>query len=122
MRCDQYRGLTKKARKMVNGVRAGVREVGHSVLPDGTRIPFERDHVPAVTKVEVVGYIKGSYCGRVDVRRRYTMHDGRVLEEFLQSKIHCGGPNYFIALRDTATGEVVPESLWTDKEIKAFVG
>jgi hypothetical protein len=122
MRCDQYQGLNKRARKIVEGVLKGVTEIGHTIYPDGTKVEFTRDRVTASKKVEVVGYIRGSYKGRAGLRRRYTLHDGRVLEEFLQEKIHCGGPNYFIALRDTATGEVVPESLWTEKEIKAFVG
>lgn len=122
MRVDQYQGLSKRGRKIVNAVLKGVTEVGHTVYPDGNKVEFTREQVPAVKNVEVVGYVKGAYKGRAGLRRRYTFHDGRVLEEFCQSKIHCGGPNYFIALRDTATGAVVPESLWTDKEIKAYVG
>ena len=122
MRFDQYQGLSKGGRKIVNAALKGVTEVGHTVFPDGTKVEFTREQVPAVKNVDVVGYVKGSYKGRAGLRRRYTFHDGRVLVEFLQCTHWCGGPNYFIALRDTATGEVVPQSLWTDKELKAYVG
>ncbi len=47
----------------------------------------------------------------------YTLLDGRVFREYVQSAIFTTGPIYFIALRDSE-GNVVQESLWSDSYIE----
>lgn len=122
MRTDQYQGLTKGARRLLNRTIAGATQSSTVSFAGGRTVTTTNDRVKACAKVEVIGYVRGSYKQRAGNRHRYTMHDGRVFEEFVEHVIHCGGPNYFIALRDVATGAVVPASSWKDEELRAYVG
>ncbi|MBK9205596.1 MAG: hypothetical protein IPL73_24855 [Candidatus Obscuribacter sp.] len=38
-------------------------------------------------------------------------------DEFVQHEMWCGGPHYFIALKDMH-GNVVPRTLWTDAQME----
>ena len=122
MRCDQYQGLNKRARNLVKGIIKGATESSTITYPDGRTETYSSDRVSVCAKVEIIGYVRGAYVQRAGNRHRYTLRDGRVFEEFVEHIIHCGGPNYFIALRDVATGEVVAASRWKDEELKRYAG
>jgi|AGTN01.1.fsa_nt_gi hypothetical protein len=122
MRCDQYQGLNKGARRLLNRVLKGATKSSTTTFADGRTVSTSNERVRACAKTEVIGYVRGFYKRHVGNRHRYTMHDGRVLEEFVEHKPWCGGPNYFIALRDVATGLVVPASSWKPEELKTYVG
>lgn len=115
MRTDTLVGLNAWSKRLINRKLKGAREVGQIVFPDGKTVKFERE-VREVKLAEVVGYIRGRYRQYVAPRRRYTMHDGRVLTEVVQNIAHCGGPNYFVALVDEK-GNFVPQSLWTEERM-----
>lgn len=116
-RFDQYIGLnewaTREVRKREKALITGTME-----FQDGRRRRFRRwAKVPVVKSTRVIGAIRGAYVSRVADLKEYTMPDGRVLQEFVQAAPWCGGPNYFIALKDVKTGLPVQESLWTDDEM-----
>ncbi len=118
MRFNQYRGLNEWARKNVLK-REKVRQHGVNVYADGRRKSFNRWAMVPVARVRVIGTIQNSYNPQLTVAplREFTMPDGRVLREYVQATIHCGGPVYHTALRDVRTGKPVKASLWTDKEL-----
>lgn len=122
MRTDQYQGLNKRARRLLNRTIVGATESSTVSFADGRTETTTKDRVTACAKVEVIGYVRGQYKQRAGNRHRYTMRDGRVFEEFVEHVRWCGGPNYFIALRDVATGAVVPASSWTEKELRDIAG
>ncbi len=116
MRMDQYIGLNEWARKMVLK-RHKVREFGTRVYASGKRVSFSRwARVPAARR-QVVGKITGAWNPNVAALYRYSLPGGKVLEEFVQSTPWSGGPCYFIALKDVASGKPVPQSLWSDEEL-----
>lgn len=122
MRFDHYQGLNSRARRMLNRVLEGATESSTVTFADGRSVTTSNKRVRACAKTEVIGFVRGFYKQRAGNRYRYTMHDGRVFEEFVEHTQWCGGPNYFLALRDVATGEVVPCSSWTPGELKAIMG
>ena len=63
--------------------------------------------------------LTGVYNEHVYDLREYTIGDGREIEEFAQDEIWSIAPVIFIALRFKDTKTVIPESLWTEDEIKA---
>ncbi|OPZ86967.1 MAG: hypothetical protein BWY75_02006 [bacterium ADurb.Bin425] len=50
---------------------------------------------------------------------RYTLHDGTVLDEFVQEVLHNGGPMYFLALR-RLDGTPVAETLWAPEVMEKY--
>ena len=116
MRLDQYKGLNKWAKQKVRRTKL-VHEVGKEIRSNGTEVPFDRvRRVPCVVK-SVYSKVRARYKPFAGDLYRYTLVNGTVLEEFLQATINSGGPVYHIALRNAESGEVVPESLWTDAEL-----
>lgn len=115
-RFDQYRGLNDWARKNVLK-REKVRIVGEMIFQDGKRKSFTRWAKVPAARIRVIGKITGAYKPHVADLHRYTMADGRVLEEYVQAEPWSAGPVYHIALKDAKTGKPVAESLWTQDEI-----
>ncbi len=48
---------------------------------------------------------------------KYSLPDGRVLVEDVQSEPWSSGPCYFLALKDHKTGDWVEETLWSEEEM-----
>ncbi len=120
MRFDHYQGLSPRARRLINFVLAA-REEGVRRFADGRVEAFVRERVPALAKVERIGSIRGHYNNPIaGYLHRYTMIDGRVYEEFIQSQTHCGGPHFFIALK-TSTGRVMRTSLWSKAQMQKLM-
>ena len=115
MRCDRYIGLNEWSKATVLATRK-VREIGHRIYSDGRAVPFQRKVRVPVARVKVVAKIKGAWTPVVANLHRYTMPDGKVYEEFVQATPWSGGPCYFVALKD-GRGQVVPGSLWSDKDL-----
>lgn len=116
MRFDQFKGLNKWAKQKVRRTKL-VHEVGKEIRPNGTEVPFDRVRRVACVEKSVYSKVRASYKLFAGDLHRYTLANGTVLEEYVQAVIHSGGPVYHIALRDSTSGEVVPESLWTDDEL-----
>ena len=115
MRFDQYKGLNKWAKRKVNATNL-VREIGQQIQPSGKVIEFDRTvKVPLVAKRRY-SKIRGTYKLFAGDLHRFTLANGRVVEEFVQETMHCGGPCYFIALRDES-GQTLQKSLWTKEEL-----
>lgn len=119
MRFDQYKGLNKWAKRTVSATRT-VREIGKQVQANGKVVEFDRTvKVPLVQKRRY-SKIRGTYVLFAGDLHRYTLPNGKVLEEYVQETMHCGGPCYFIALRDS-NGNPEKRSLWTDDEFDKAV-
>ena len=114
MRVPQYFGLNDWAKKLVTK-KEKVREFGVQVSADGKRKRFNRWRRVPVARVQDAGVIKGIGC-TVAKLHRYTLPGGEVLTEYVQAVVPCGGPCYYIALKDKH-GQVVQESLWTKDEL-----
>ena len=87
-----------------------VRELGHTIFPDGTVEPFEREVEHSLPGYK---YIEFDYrCGR------YEFVGGRVFEEVVQAESITGADLGFVylALKD-GSGRIVEDSLWTSEEI-----
>jgi hypothetical protein len=119
-RTDTYYGLNDWARKSLAKTLPGVVESTVTYANGRTR-SRRQENIPAVVKVEEIGRIPG-YEDRplIQPLKAYTMHDGRVLEEYVQEHFHCGGPCFWIALRYRSTGRVLKSSLWTHKDIHGY--
>lgn len=115
MRFDHFEGLSPRGRRVIFRT-VNVREIVRRVHPGGRVEEFERDRIPALASKKRLSRLCGSYSHTAGHLHRYTMYNGRVYEEFVQEVRHCGGPHYFIALKD-AQGKVVEHSLWTEAEI-----
>lgn len=116
MRFDHYHGLNRWGRRCVERKLDAVEE-GTITFASGKVVPFRRQ-ASAVESIEVIGHIAGAYKDTVAPLHAYKLRSGRVLEEFVQDTIHCGGPNYYIALRYRG-GRKLKSSLWTKKEMDA---
>jgi len=117
MRMDQYIGLNDWAKKKVQATQL-VREVGARILPNGKVESFDRQVRVPVASIEVIGKIQGAWNDHVANLHRYKMPNGAVLEEYIQAEPWSSGPCYHIALKNKK-GNVVSQSLWTQKEIDA---
>lgn len=115
MRMDQYIGLNKWAKQRVSETEV-VREVGVRILPDGRVVNFDRTGAMTLATKEVVGHIPGVWKEHVADLHRYKMPNGQVFVEFVQAEPWCGGPCYYIALKNKK-GQVVRQSLWTQDEM-----
>lgn len=117
MRFDHYQGLTARARRLINA-KLSATEEGVRRFSDGRVERFMREHVPALAMVERIGRIRGEYNHPIaGYLHRYTMVDGRVYEEYIQKDDRCGGPHYFIALKNGA-GRIMRTSLWSEKQME----
>ena len=117
MRMDQYSGLNEWARNTVQK-REKARVTGTMTFEDGRQRKFTRWAKVPVARIQTIGAIHRFYGGsRLADLRRFTMPDGTVYEEYVQSTPWSGGPVYHTALKNAATGEPVVESLWTDEEL-----
>jgi hypothetical protein len=112
MRCDQYVGLNKWAKRRVSATRA----VKSLITPEGKQIDLPRPFELPIAEKAAVGTITGAYVDEVAKLHRYTFPSGRVYEEYVQCSPWCGGPMYYIALR-RLDGTPLKLSLWTDEEI-----
>lgn len=115
MRTNQYYGLNDWAKKLVNR-KQKVREFGVQVFADGKRKRFSRWRRMPVARVQDAGVIRGIGNSVVTKLHRYTMPNGEVFSEYVQAVVHCGGPCFYIALKDKQ-GAVVTESLWADDQL-----
>lgn len=116
MRCDQYMGLNKWAKKRVNQ-KVVARVVG-TLTSRGKVVQIDREQEVPVALVSVIGHIPGAYKDHVADLHCYTMPSGVRYEEYVQAEIWSGGPNYFIALRRVG-GKPLKQSLWSDKELSS---
>lgn len=120
MRTETYYGLNAWARKCIARTLPGVVE-STVTYANGRSVTRRRENIPAVVNVDVIGTIpEREESVLIQPLKAYTMHDGRVLEEFVQEHFHCGGPCYWIALRYRSTGRVLKSSLWTKEEIRGY--
>ncbi|MBU6454129.1 MAG: hypothetical protein KGS72_20280 [Cyanobacteria bacterium REEB67] len=119
MRTDQYMGLTKKAKKIIER-SIKVREIGKTIMPDKSEVAFDRVVDKLLATRTVCGKIVGAWVDEVAQLHRYTFGSGVVYEEYVQCTPWCGGPMYFIALRrvrkDGSAGKFLKTSLWSSKE------
>ncbi len=115
MRFDQYIGLNKWAKRKVTATKV-VREIGKQIQPGGKVVKFDRTVKAPLVQKKRYSKLRGTYKLFAGDLHRYTMPDGQIVEEYLQETMHCGGPCYFLALRDAA-GEPLTKSLWTDEEL-----
>lgn len=115
MRFDQYNGLNKWARRTVRATKL-VREIGKQIQPNGEVVKFDRTVKVPVVQKRRYSKIRGTYVLFAGDLHRYTLPNGKVLEEYVQETLHCGGPCYFIALRD-GNGKPEKRSLWTRSEL-----
>jgi hypothetical protein len=116
MRIDQYQGLNKWAQNRVSKT-IRVREVGVTVMPDKSVVPFDREvDMPLAVKTKV-GEIKGAFADVAGDLYRYTFASGVAYEEYVQCTPWSGGPMYFIALRRVSrNGKFLKQSLWPSSE------
>ncbi|HNB22286.1 MAG TPA: hypothetical protein PKZ32_07710 [Candidatus Melainabacteria bacterium] len=119
-RTDTYYGLNGWARKALAKTLPGVVE-STVTYANGRKKVRRQENIPVVVKVEEIGRIKDyEDSPLIQPLKAYTMHDGRVLEEFVQEHFHCGGPCFWIALRYRSTGRIIKSSLWTKQEIRGY--
>lgn len=120
MRCDQYVGLnTWSAEKVL--AKQTVQDYTMRLFPDGRVETFECElEVVLAYPTEKIGVIAGAFQDHVACLRRFILPTGEIFDEFVQCEPWSSGPMYFIALKDV-NGDVVPESLWTDREIQIEV-
>lgn len=119
MRFDQYIGLNKWAKRTVRATKL-VREIGKQIQANGKTVKFDRTVKVPVVQKRRYSKIRGTYVLFAGDLHRYTLPNGQILEEYVQETLHCGGPCYFIALRDSA-GNPEKRSLWTDDELEKAV-
>ena len=87
------------------------------VLPDGTR-KVVRSFPSTTNPCQFPsGKTYSGAWGSDHVLYEYHL-DGEVYEEFVQAEPWSSGSCFFLALRDSESGEAVPKSLWTEKEIE----
>ena len=93
-----------------------VRVVGNRIYPDGSTVPFETSEYDLIAKVEFIRSGGGPFDSWT--LHRYILPDGTVFEEYFQEwgGDAAGDLVRFVALKD-ASGQVVPASLWSQKEI-----
>lgn len=115
MRTDQYIGLNPWAKRFVTRTKSVI-EMGIRIHKNGRTEPFCHERRFRRAIVERAGGIRGEYKSTVSPLHRYTLPDGRSFTEYVQETPWCGGPCYFIALKD-ADGKPVEKSLWTRERI-----
>ena len=95
----------------------------HTIQPvdsDGNDMPNEPAKVVTTTNVlstHTGNKVFGMFEDDVYDLDKYTMNDGREVEEYLQAEPWSSGPCLFIALQYSDTKEPIHETLWPDKEI-----
>lgn len=77
--------------------------------------PFARNLAATAVKVEKICNLSSVF----EDLRRYTMPDGTVYNEYVQTVKESICQVYFIALRN-ADGNYVAESNWTDEEMSTW--
>jgi hypothetical protein len=115
-------GLSERARKIVASEPVFVcTEETTRVYSDGRRETLEPREVfePSV-KTEKSGRFYQGMCGDKYSLDKYTLPDGRVMFEAVQDEPWSSGPVFFLALQDE-NGKWIPESLWTEEEIQAYL-
>jgi hypothetical protein len=116
MAIDQYYGLNKWARQLTLATEAAT-EYGTRCFADGRIEHFEREVQVPLAKIEKIADIESAFGGSpVAQLNRYTLPDGQVLDEFVQSAEWHGGPCIYVALQDEHR-RVIRESLWTREEM-----
>lgn len=66
--------------------------------------------------------IEGAWNDDVASLHEYTLPDGHVYREYVQTSPWSSGPMYFIALKDMQYDEPVARSLWSDHDIDQEMG
>lgn len=116
-RTDTFYGLNPWGRKLVSRTLPGAVE-STITYANGRTATLKREGIPAVVSVEVLGPIEGREDSMlIRPLQSYRMHNGVVLDEFVQLHFNHGGPCYWIALRYRSTGRVLKSSVWSQKEI-----
>ncbi|MCC7530766.1 MAG: hypothetical protein IT342_19745 [Candidatus Melainabacteria bacterium] len=120
MRTDTFYGLNTWGRNAIARTLPGVVE-STVTYASGRTVVRRTKNIPAVVHVETIGLIPEREDSLlIPPLKAYHMHDGRILDEFVQEHFHCGGPCYWVALRNRRTGRVLKSSLWTEKEIRGY--
>lgn len=120
MRCDQIFGLNESATQLLldNKTLLYTEQVTR-VYPDGQTVRQEEDD-RAVLEIPREKY--DSYNGMFDNEYplyEYTLLDGSVVQEYVQSDMWSSGPCIFLALRYKESKESVASTLWDQSEIDA---
>lgn len=116
MAIDQYFGLNKWARNLVLATEPAT-EYGTRCFADGRTEHFQREVQVPLVKAEKIGVIESAFGGSpVADLHRYTLADGQVFDEFIQSAEWHGGPCIYIGLQDTER-RLIRESLWKRDEM-----
>ena len=105
---DQLAGLNQRAEELINNLAYVCEEQTARRYPDG-RVEFSEPLAvfePEAKKEEYVLY-------------KYTLPNGEVYYETLQSSSSYGSQVFFLALRH-ADGRMVLESLWTAEEMASY--
>lgn len=120
-RMTQHMGLNLHAENLVREYEEEAKEqrsVHYITLPDGTKAKQTLTPVQFWPKKEPSGKV---YYGMADeefVLNKYTTHEGKVYEEYVQASPWSSGPCIFLALKDE-NGTAVKETLWTYEEINS---
>jgi len=119
MRQDQIVGLNEWSRKFVEGEKVLLfTERITRIYPDGKKeeLPPCPVYGSSIKKEESGETYEGMFGEKYPLYK-YTFPDGRVYYEKVQRCIWSSGPVFFLALQDEE-GNWVPESLWTEEEIR----
>jgi hypothetical protein len=117
MRCDQFMGLNPWAQKLVDGRQVLLyTEYVTRKYPGGNREVFPEHQVfgSSTTKIRYSTYY-GMFNNEYPLYR-YTLEEGAIYEEFVQSAPWSSGPVFFLALQ-TLDSKPVKKSLWPQNEI-----
>ncbi len=123
IRMTQMIGLRPQAQEMVRprGEVVVHRLTGIRTFPDGrTEAVDELVTRPDVACEPSGRFAEGMFGEQLELQR-YTLKDGRALEEHVQEVAWSSGPCIFLALKDPE-GEWVPGTRWSRKEIQAEAG
>lgn len=123
IRTDQVMGLNERARKLVKGEAVFVcTEIVTRKYPDGRIVVLDpRDVYESSVKKEKSGRTYEGMFDNTYPLYKYTLPDGQVYYEGVQSESWSSGPVIHLALQ-YENGEWVRESLWTETEIDRDLG
>lgn len=119
-RSTQFIGLKQAARELVRGepvFRYNLTTI--KTFPDGRRETERGDVYQSDVKVDRVGFCHGMFNEQIPLSR-FTMGDGRVYQEYVQSTPWSSGPVIFTALKD-ADDNPIEATLWTEEEQEQYV-
>lgn len=118
--CDQLAGLNKRAEELIHNLLFVCEERTIRRYPDG-RVEISDPIAvfePEAKKEESGEHYPGAR-GNMYALFKYTLPDGEVYYETLQSSSTSGSQVFFLALRH-ADGRMVLESQWTAEEMASY--